>query len=441
MHTLFTAVLRRRAPDHERCSAAAFQRPVDAQRDQRAGHARQQVHRHRDRPETRRHAERDERRERGADQPGKVGGDGGTGVAKARQEIGADCARGLRVGQAEEDETDQHEGVEPGLVAGQHERYRECEQTDQHRQSADRLVPADAIGEQAGNRHRRRRKHRADHLHAEEVGHRLVREQVDPRDREHGDEVEQREAGQRHEGADDDRAALRAEEFLDAARLEFGRGHAALVLVGDDQAQACEQRDDVDREGGEERIAPAPVEEVFARQVRPEVAEQRRGDQEAQRCAELAEHRVPAAPVLRSVHRQQRRQAVPRGPQRHPLADAAHHQRRHCPRADALVSRQRGHAAGGQTEQEQRAGEPRAAPEAPLDHVAAKRAQRAHEEGQREQRERPQRAFEWAGVREEHRREHQRRGDAVDEEVEVLRGPADDHAHRDVAGRHRRTTL
>ncbi len=36
--------------------------------------------------------------------------------------------------------------------------------------------------------------------------------------------------------------------------------------------------------------------------------------------------------------------------------------------------------------------------------------------------------------REEHRREHQHRGDAVDEEVEVLGGAADDHAHGDLAG-------
>ena len=61
-------------------------------------------------------------------------------------------------------------------------------------------------------------------------------------------------------------------------------------------------------------------------------------------------------------------------------------------------------------------------------------ADRPGDEGEREDRERVQRAVEALLEREEHRREHQHRGDAVDEEVEIFGGAADDHADGDLAG-------
>src|SRR3546814_20454747 len=65
------------------------------------------------------------------------------------------------------------------------------------------------------------------------------------------------------EGADEDRLPFRPHRF------EQGRGFERAVLEQfgifgrDDDAQPREARDDVDREGDEEGIAPAPREEIF----------------------------------------------------------------------------------------------------------------------------------------------------------------------------------
>jgi hypothetical protein len=62
-----------------------------------------------------------------------------------------------------------------------------------------------------------------------------------------------------------------------------------------------------------------------------------------------------------------------------------------------------------------------------------RRAERAGDKGQGKDRERQHHARQAIDEREEQLREHQHRGDGVDEEVEEFRGAADDHAQRDLA--------
>ncbi|MCY1361340.1 hypothetical protein D9M69_480010 [compost metagenome] len=245
--------------------------------------------------------------------------------------------------------------------------------------------------------------------------------------------MEQRVAGQRGERADQQVGALRAGQLDHAGGLQLALFEQARVLVGGHQAQAREQRHHVDGEGHVEGVAPAPVEEVGQRQAGIQVREQRAGQEEAQRCAQLAQHGVPAALVGRCVQRQQRRQAIPRAAQRQALGKAEDGQQHDGREADAGVARQEGDAGGGGAQQEQRDGQLGLAPEAPLDRHRDHGAEGARDEGEREDHEGPEHAFQALLEREEHRREHQHRGDAVDEEVEILGGAADDHADRDLA--------
>ena len=85
-------------------------------------------------------------------------------------------------------------------------------------------------------------------------------------------------------------------------------------------------------------------------------------------------------------------------------------------------------------EHEQRERELGAAPPSALNVHEHDRPDRPGDEREREDGERPQRSVEPRFEREEDERKHQHRGDAVDEVVEVLGCPADDHADRDVAG-------
>ena len=88
----------------------------------------------------------------------------------------------------------------------------------------------------------------------------LVGEQLDPGQREHRDEVEQREARQRGEGAEQRSSAIPCEQRLERRRrLQLAVFEQALELGRGDEPQAREQRDDVDRERDEEGIAPAPA--------------------------------------------------------------------------------------------------------------------------------------------------------------------------------------
>jgi len=135
------------------------------------------------------------------------------------------------------------------------------------------------------------------------------------------------------------------------------------------------------------------------------------------------------------VQREQRRQAVPRAAQRDALQHAEEREQHDGGGAQRGVAGQEGHAGGGGAEQEQCRGQLRAASPARMHRHEQDGAQRARDEGEREDRERIQRALQPIHEREEHGGEDQRRGDAVHEEIEILRGASDDDADGDLARR------
>ena len=220
---------------------------------------------------------------------------------------------------------------------------------------------------------------------------------------------------------------------VDRRRLEIAALELPLIFRRDDDAQPREQRHHVDGEGDEEGVAPAPVEEIVGREIGDEISEQPARHHEAERRAELRDHRVPAALPLRRVHRQQRCQPVPGAAEREALPDAEQSEQYRRAGADVGVARQKRHGDGRAAEQEQRDGQLDAAAIGAVDRDENDSADRPRDEGEREDRERIERAAQRIDLGENQPRKHQHRGDRIDEEVEELRGAADDDADRDLA--------
>ena len=248
--------------------------------------------------------------------------------------------------------------------------------------------------------------------------------------------MEHGEAGQGGEGADGDPGAFRLDGGVDRSGLQLAGLEQLLEAGGHDDAKAGEQGHDVDGEGHEEGIAPAPVQEVGRRQGVQEEGEQGRGDDQADGRAQLGNHGVPAAAILGGVDRQKRSQAVPGAPQRDALTDAEDSEQYGGGDADGFIAGQEGHRDGRGAQQEQRYGKLGAAPELLVDGDEQGRAERAGQEGQGEDREGQQRAADRPGEREDQLRKHDHGSDGVDEEVKELRRPANDHADGDFAGVH-----
>jgi hypothetical protein len=175
-------------------------------------------------------------------------------------------------------------------------------------------------------------------------------------------------------------------------RHEFGRH---------DDAQPGEQRDHVDREGDEERIAPAPVEEVGRSEAIDEEGEQRARHDQAERRAELRDHRVPAAlaagalsasseagrPRCRPARRPGRCGTAPAAAAAMPIVSYPGRKAMATveppSRNSAMVSLARGHGCGRWHEDQ--------------------RAERPGDEGQREEREGIERAGQRSTIREDQR--------------------------------------
>jgi hypothetical protein len=151
-----------------------------------------------------------------------------------------------------------------------------------------------------------------------------------------------------------------------------------------DDPQTREQGHDIDGEGDEEWVAPAPAEEVFRRQIADEERKQGAGDDEPERCAELRDHRVPAAAVFRRIQRQQRGKPVPCSAQGQSLADPEHRQQPGRSRADLVVTRHEGDRHGRGSQKEQRDGQFGAASVGPVNRREDRRADRPRDEGKRE---------------------------------------------------------
>ncbi|MPM69646.1 hypothetical protein SDC9_116594 [bioreactor metagenome] len=79
--------------------------------------------------------------------------------------------------------------------------------------------------------------------------------------------MEQRQAGQRGKRAQQHTAALVAHHLGHADGLQFTGLQRVGVRLPHHQTQAGKQRHHVDGKGDEERIAPAPVQELADRQA------------------------------------------------------------------------------------------------------------------------------------------------------------------------------
>ncbi len=199
-------------------------------------------------------------------------------------------------------------------------------------------------------------------------------------------------------------------------------------------AQAREQRHDVDGEGDEERIAPAPVEEIVSREITGEIGEQRARHDQAERRAELRNHRVPATALgggAFSASSEAMPSQAPPSARPWPMRTSASSQIAATPISSIAGQERERH--GGCAEQEQRDVSLAAAVLA-VDRHEDDGADRPRDEGQREDHEGIEGAGQLAREREHQAREHHHRGDGVDEEVEEFRGAADDDADGDLAG-------
>src|SRR3546814_1804252 len=98
--------------------------------------------------------------------------------------------------------------------------------------------------------------------------------------------MEQGVAGQRCECAEQDVLTLLADQLQQWCGLQVARLQQLREFRRDDEAQPCEQCDDVDRERDIERIAPAPIVEVGFLEAGVEKCEQCGRQHEAERRTE-----------------------------------------------------------------------------------------------------------------------------------------------------------
>ena len=140
--------------------------------------------------------------------------------------------------------------------------------------------------------------------------------------------------------------------------------------------------------------------------------------------------------MARRVQRQQRGQAVPGTAQREALENTEQRQQQDGPDAQGVVGGQQRHADGGGAQHEQRHGEFHATAPVPLDGHEQGGTEGPGQEREGKNNECRQHAFQASQERKEHVGEHQHRGDAEHEEIEIFRGAADHHAHGDLPGRH-----
>ncbi len=350
------------------------------------------------------------------------------------REARGDRARRLAERQAEQHEADDHEGRHTDLAHAQQLRREAAIDRNGGRRDAEHRTPAEAIRGITRRDDGADADDSADHFGGQEACRIFGGEQRHPRQREHRDHVEEREARERREGADHDLPAVRLDRRGDARGLELERGKCIGIIRRHDDAQTGEQRHHVERERHEEGIAPAPIEEIGRRQADEEESEQPARHDEAERRADLRDHRIPAALLVGYVHRQQRGEAVPGTAQRHTLPDPEPAQEEGGEGTDLAIGRQKGDRYSRSTEQEQGDGELGAAAEFAVDRQEDQGPDRARNEGEREDYERVERAGQPIDIREDRRREDQHRGDRIDEEVEEFRRPADDNADRDLAG-------
>ena len=159
--------------------------------------------------------------------------------------------------------------------------------------------------------------------------------------------MEQRITGQGGERTDENIVAFLAHHLAGADGFQLTFLHGFGVFLTQHQAQARKQGDYVDGERYEERVTPAPAQEVRGAQAVIEIQEQGAGDHKAQRRAQLADHGVPAAAFLGGVQGEEGREAVPGAAERDALHDPEQGEQGDGVAAQFFIAGQEGDARGG----------------------------------------------------------------------------------------------
>ncbi|MNS97281.1 hypothetical protein D3C72_1316070 [compost metagenome] len=262
----------------------------------------------------------------------------------------------------------------------------------------------------------------------------MLRVHGDPRQRKHRGQMEERKAGQGGKCPQQHIAPFIAHDTGHAHGLQLQLLQQFGIRLAHHQAQTGKQSHHVDGKSHKKRIAPAPVQKLGHAQAAVQISKQTGRQHKPDGGTQLANHGKPAAALLRGAQGQQGRQTVPRPTQRQPLADAEHHQRHDGDRARRGVTRQKRHARRAGPQQEQRQRQLGAPPPAPLNGHRNGGAERTRHKRDRKDGKSSQGAVQPRQKRKQQRRKHQHAGNTKHKEVEIFGRPANDHAHRDLAG-------
>ncbi len=246
--------------------------------------------------------------------------------------------------------------------------------------------------------------------------------------------MEERKARQRHESTGHNDAGLVAQHLEHRLGFKLMLLQHGLEFGRHDHAQAGKQRQNIERQGHEEREAPAPGQEFRVGQLRGEDDEEGAGQTKAHGGTQLRHHRVPAALSFRRIHGQKRNETIPCTAKANALSNAEHGEQDRREHASVVIGRQEADRHGRSTEREQRCGQFDGASELAVDLQKQERANRTGDEGERKYCEGIERCRERIDKREEDVREDQRRGDGINEEVEKFRHSGQDDRDRNAIG-------
>ena len=226
-----------------------------------------------------------------------------------------------------------------------------------------------------------------------------------------------------------------------AGREHRDERHALAAILGDDLLEdrrlidrpAQVERDEQQREGDEERDAPAPCGELFGGQHDRHDDEQHGGEDRADRRAELGDRRVERALDGAGVLGGEQDRAAPFAAEREALGDAQQHQQHRADPAGLRVGGQQADEAGRDAHHAD-GPEQRRAPAEPVAHVPEDHgADRAHDERHGDRREREQLRAERAERLEEEGPDEVGREVGEDVEVEGLERGSDHRRPGDAA--------
>ena len=181
--------------------------------------------------------------------------------------------------------------------------------------------------------------------HADQLQHEIAFARIaelagGPAQGEHCHEVEQHEGRQRDHRAEEQRALVVLEEHYERHRdPRLGIDDLLeLRCLGDLEADI--EAEQHQQQAGDERHPPSPGQELCVSQGFRQHQKGCRRQHEAERRAELGEHRIPASPVRRRILGRQQDRPAPFAAQSQPLPEAADRQQQGRKDADRVVARQ-----------------------------------------------------------------------------------------------------